>query len=68
MTYNKIYDLIEDWDNIKLTCDVMPKSFPSKSDDLGELVDRFWESVFSSPDVVHPQLENDEEINQEDLD
>lgn len=48
MTYNKIYDLIEDWDNIVLTCDVMPKDYPPKADDLDESVNRFWDVIFAS--------------------
>lgn len=65
MTYNKIHDLIEDWDNIVLTCDVMPKSYPSKADDIDELVDRFWESVIAGSNIVHPEIE-DEETDEED--
>ena len=61
MTYNKIHDLIEDWDNIQLEYDVMPKSYPSKADDIDEVVDRFWESIFSAPDIVHPEIEQDDE-------
>jgi len=50
MTYFSIHELIEDWDNIKLTCDVMPKDYPTKADDCDEAVNRFWDAVFASSD------------------
>jgi len=50
MTYFSIHELIEDWDRITVECDVLPKSYPSKADDLDEAVNRFWDAVFASSD------------------
>lgn len=64
MGYVKISDLVNIDEIIELMeVDAKPLDKKSQEEDSA---DRFWESIFSAPDIIHPELEDDE-LTDEDI-
>ena len=66
MGYVKLADLVA-LDEIRELLEVDAKPLDKKSQEE-DSADRFWEAAFSAPDIVHPEIEQDEEIDEEEID
>ena len=59
MGYVKLADLVA-LDEIRELLEVDAKPLDKKSQEE-DSADRFWEAAFSAPDIVHPEIEQDDE-------
>ena len=59
MGFVKISDLVA-LDEIRELLEVDAKPLDKKSQEE-DSADRFWEAAFSAPDIVHPEIEQDDE-------
>ena len=59
MGFVKISDLVA-LDEIRELLEVDAKPLDKKSQEE-DSADRFWETAFSAPDIVHPEIEQDDE-------
>ena len=59
MGYVKLADLVA-LDEIRELLEVDAKPLDKKSQEE-DSANRFWEAAFSAPDIVHPEIEQDDE-------